>query len=178
MTGAAGLVGTHLCRRLAAEGEDVLALDRRAAPGVLVLDIGDAVALRALVAARRPATVHHLAAQSSPVASRADPIETLRSNVLGTANLFEAVRAARAESPGYDPMVVVACSSAGYGAALTPERLPVDEAAPLLPLHPYGVSKVAQDLLAFQVLARGGHPLRAGAHLQHHRPRQDRRRGQ
>jgi GDP-4-dehydro-6-deoxy-D-mannose reductase len=33
---------------------------------------------------------------------------------------------------------------------LIPERVPVDEDAPLLPLHPYGVSKVAQDLLAFQ----------------------------
>ncbi|MFN3939939.1 MAG: GDP-mannose 4,6-dehydratase, partial [Chitinophagales bacterium] len=50
----------------------------------------------------------------------------------------------------YDPVIVVACSSAEYGASLTPENTPIKEEVPLLPLHPYGVSKVAQDLLSFQ----------------------------
>jgi nucleoside-diphosphate-sugar epimerase len=71
-------------------------------------------------------------------------------NVEGTINIFEAVLEVRKTDPGYDPMTVIACSSAEYGAAMTPERVPITEDAPLLPLHPYGVSKVAQDLLGYQ----------------------------
>ena len=54
-------------------------------------------------------------------------------------------------SPNYDPMVVVACSSAEYGQTLNELENPyVLETAELKPLHPYGVSKVGQDLLSFQ----------------------------
>jgi GDP-4-dehydro-6-deoxy-D-mannose reductase len=68
----------------------------------------------------------------------------------GTVNVFEAVKKIRQTDKSYDPLVVVACSSAEYGASLTPENSPVNEDTPLLPLHPYGVSKVGQDLLSFQ----------------------------
>ena len=68
-------------------------------------------------------------------------------NVGGTINLFECVRAA-----GITPVVVVACSSAEYGPVAS-QDLPVRESHPLRPLHPYGVSKVAQDLLAAQYFA-------------------------
>ena len=66
----------------------------------------------------------------------------------------EAIKKARKYvKPDYDPIVVVACSSAEYGETLN--RLKVNEVyvketAALLPLHPYGVSKVGQDLLSFQ----------------------------
>ena len=50
------------------------------------------------------------------------------------------------------PMTVVACSSAEYG-PVAPENLPVREDHALRPLHPYGVSKVGQDLLAAQYFA-------------------------
>jgi nucleoside-diphosphate-sugar epimerase len=116
-----------------------------------VLDVRDWPAMRDTIALHRPAVIYHLAAQSLPTVSWADPWGTLTTNVQGTVNVFEAVRQLRAAgAPGYDPMVVVACSSGEYGASLTPARVPVDEEAPLLPLHPYGVSKVTQDLLAFQ----------------------------
>ena len=65
-------------------------------------------------------------------------------------NVFEAIKSVRKTNKNYDPVVVVACSSAEYGASLTPENTPVKETAALLPLHPYGVSKVGQDLLSFQ----------------------------
>ncbi len=55
------------------------------------------------------------------------------------------------------PVVVVACSSAEYG-LVAAENMPVRETHPLLPLHPYGVSKVAQDLLAAQYFANYGFP--------------------
>jgi nucleoside-diphosphate-sugar epimerase len=106
-----------------------------------------------MIGDQRPDTIYHLAGQSLPTVSWIDPWETFRVNVEGTVNLFEAIRALRAADPGYDPMVVVACSSAQYGASLTPANVPIDEATLPLPLHPYGVSKVAQDLLAFQYWA-------------------------
>src|SRR6202000_1553997 len=49
-----------------------------------------------------------------------------------------------------DPVVIVACSSAQYGLSMTEDKVPLPEDTPMLPLHPYGVSKVAQDLLTFQ----------------------------
>lgn len=160
VTGAAGMVGSHLLEHLAAaDGGELIAtycrptirfadIADRFAP--LELDVRHAEPVRRLIARRRPQVIYHLAAQSLPTVSWDNPWETMEVNVTGTVNVFEAVRAVRAHDPGYDPMVVVACSSAEYGASLTPERVPVDEDAPLLPLHPYGVSKVAQDLLAFQ----------------------------
>lgn len=65
-------------------------------------------------------------------------------NAGGSINLYEGLRAA-----GIKPVVVTACSSAEYGPVAS-EALPVRETHALQPLHPYGVSKVAQDLLASQ----------------------------
>jgi nucleoside-diphosphate-sugar epimerase len=123
-------------------------LSRRFA--MVELDARDRDAVAALLAAKRPAVIYHLAARSNPTDSWTDPWRTFRVNIEGTVNVFEAIRAIRADDPGYDPMVVVACSAAQYGASLTHDNAPIDETTAQLPLHPYGISKVAQDLLAFQ----------------------------
>jgi GDP-4-dehydro-6-deoxy-D-mannose reductase len=159
LTGAAGLVGSHLVDALVGRPQRVIAsyfqptvpLEEIAGKAELVeLDVRRTEAVSRLIEGRRPATIFHLAAQSLPTVSWEKPQETIEANVVGTVNLFEAIKAVRRRDPAYDPCVVVACSSAEYGASLTPERFPVDEDAPLLPLHPYGVSKVAQDLLTLQ----------------------------
>jgi GDP-4-dehydro-6-deoxy-D-mannose reductase len=98
----------------------------------------------------RPDTIYHLAAQSYPTVSLLRPQETFEVNVTGTINLFESIKEIRKIEPAYDPVVVVACSSAEYGSSLTPENVPIKEDASLLPLHPYGVTKVVQDLLSYQ----------------------------
>lgn len=98
----------------------------------------------------QPNVIYHLAAQSYPTVSVLRPQETFDINVTGTVNLFEAIKEIRKSNPAYDPLVVVACSSAEYGSSLTPENVPIKEDVPLLPLHPYGVSKVVQDLLSYQ----------------------------
>lgn len=98
----------------------------------------------------QPDVIYHLAAQSYPTVSLQRPQETFEVNVTGTVNLFEAIKEIRKSNPDYNPLVVVACSSAEYGASLTPENVPIKEDVPLLPLHPYGVSKVVQDLLSYQ----------------------------
>jgi len=166
VTGAGGMVGSHLLERLesASPGSvlgtwfrpTVRLAELPASIPMIELDVRDRAVVAALFAAECPAIIYHLAAQSLPTVSWVDPWETFRVNVDGTINVFEAIRAIRARDPDYDPMVVVACSSAQYGDSLTPENVPIDEETLPLPLHPYGVSKVAMDLLAFQYWRNSG----------------------
>lgn len=104
-----------------------------------------------VVSSFMPEQIYHLAAQSYPTVSWKDPQATIDTNVNGTINLFESIKAIRQVFPDYDPMVVVACSSAEYGQTLNELEDPyVREDALLQPLHPYGVSKVGQDMLSYQ----------------------------
>ena len=133
VTGGGGFVGRHV----------VAALDGPVtAPPHAELDLLDAEAVRSAVAAASPGAVFHLAALASVGRSWEDPARVLRENVEMTVNVLEAVRA---EAP--EAAVVIASSGEIYG---PPERLPVDESAPLRPQSPYAVSKAACDLLAGQ----------------------------
>ena len=100
----------------------------------------------------RPTHVLHLGAQSLPTRSWIDPIETFESNIMGSLNLFEAVRHSNRR-----PVVVSACSSAEYG-YVPASAIPVKEEQPLRPLHPYGISKVCLDLLAREYFLDYGIP--------------------
>lgn len=106
--------------------------------------------LHKLLAEVKPDTIFHLAAQSYPTVSVERGQETMETNVTGTINVFESIKEMRRQDPAYDPVVVVACSSAEYGSSLTPENVPIKEDVILLPVHNYGISKVAQDLLGYQ----------------------------
>lgn len=159
ITGAGGMMGSHLAERLLGEGVEVIATFHQPTinmqtvdPAVRFeeLDVLNRDAVFTLIEGRKPQEIYHLAAQSLPTVSWTDPWRTLRVNGEGTVNIFEAILNARKNDSSYDPMTVIACSSAEYGASLVPERVPIREDAPLLPLHPYGVSKVAQDLLGYQ----------------------------
>jgi len=99
-----------------------------------------------------PSVLFHLAGLASPRKSWQTLRETLRDNTQMTLNVLEAVRT---EAPG--ARVVLIGSGQIYGA---PERLPVDEDAPLRPENPYAVSKVACDLLGG--LYAGAHGLAVG----------------
>jgi GDP-4-dehydro-6-deoxy-D-mannose reductase len=153
ITGAAGFIGGFLAKYCLGAGCSVLGLGMSEpadawAGGVFEhCDIRDETRLLGLISTFRPDRIFHLAAQSYPTVSLAQPRETIDINVGGTINLFECLR-----SSGTLPVVVVACSSAEYGPVAS-EDLPVREDHPLRPLHPYGVSKVAQDLLAAQYFA-------------------------
>jgi len=150
ITGATGFIGTYLAKYSSACGATVLGIDM-VAPGegwagdsFQNCDVRDFQSLKRLLTSFEPERIFHLAAQSYPTRSLADPRETFEINVGGTINLFEAMRAA-----GSKASVVVACSSAEYGMVAAAD-LPVSEDHLLQPLHPYGVSKVAQELLAAQ----------------------------
>src|SRR5271170_2449557 len=153
ITGAAGFIAPFLAKQCMTYGCTVLGMDHRAPQNSWPeaafeqCDVRDGACFSELIARFAPERVFHLAAQSYPTVSLARPQETFESNVGGTINLFESLR-----TSNLFPTVVVACSSAEYGLVASKD-LPVRETHSLLPLHPYGVSKVAQDLLAAQYYA-------------------------
>lgn len=110
--------------------------------------------IRKIIMDFMPDEIYHLAAQSYPTVSWDKPFETIDTNINGTIAIYEAIKEVRQlKDKDYDPMVVVACSSAEYGQTLNElngDEVYVKETAELKPLHPYGVSKVGQDLISFQ----------------------------
>jgi nucleoside-diphosphate-sugar epimerase len=91
----------------------------------------------------RPDAIFHLAAHANVRASFTTPASVLANNILSTSNLFEAIRLS-----GQDPWIQLCSTSEVYG-QVRPEDVPIKEDAPLRPVSPYAVSKVAQDLLGF-----------------------------
>jgi GDP-4-dehydro-6-deoxy-D-mannose reductase len=130
------------------------------------VDLLDRPRVDALVRQVQPQWVFHLAALSSPSASWSDPAGTIATNVGLEANLLAAL-------VQLDPMprVVVVGSGDEYGHPAGAARR-LNEATPLRPLTPYGVSKVAQDLLALQYHLSHGLPAIRLRPFNHAGPRQ------
>ena len=148
ITGAGGFIGGYLTERLLRAGASVEAFDV-AEPRVVpregrfhftAVDIEQRSVLERAMREARPDVVFHLAAQSYPGLSWDDPVRTFRANILGSVNVFDAVRAT-----GLPTSVVAICSSAEYAARSTAE--PIAEDSALNPSSPYGVSKLAEDEL-------------------------------
>lgn len=162
VTGAGGMVGSHMVELLHSQGQDVVGTYYKPTTDITELDsairmiecdVRYAPSVEKIIVEHRPEQIYHLAAQSYPTVSWDRPYETIDTNANGTIAIFEAVKKVRTVDPSYDPMVVVACSSAEYGETLNQlegDKVYVQETAQLQPLHPYGVSKVCQDLLSFQ----------------------------
>ena len=163
VTGAGGMVGSHLVEMLHKQGDMVIGTYYKPTTDIreisqdirmIECDVRYPSSVERIIMDFMPDKIFHLAAQSYPTVSWDRPYETIDTNINGTIAVFEAVKKVRkAADKNYDPMVVVACSSAEYGETLNKlsgDKVYVKETEPLLPLHPYGVSKVGQDLISFQ----------------------------
>ncbi|MFQ5736864.1 MAG: GDP-mannose 4,6-dehydratase [Thermodesulfobacteriota bacterium] len=152
ITGIAGFVGSHLAESLCKKaevwgtyiGDDLSNLEGVEGLNLVECDLLDNDKVRSLVSEVRPERVFHLAAQSIPSVSFSNPARTLQVNIFATLNLFEAIVDL---APG--ATVLNIGSGDEYG-EVDPALLPVKETAELKPINPYAVSKVTQDLLAFQ----------------------------
>ena len=155
ITGIAGFVGSHLADLLLSEGYEVYGVARPRTKRDHIdhianqlhledADLLDSHSLYTTISRIKPDFIFHLAAQSFVPTSWVSPSVTLEVNIVGSANLFEAVRQAR-----IDPVIQIACSSEEYG-LVNEDELPIKETNPLRPLSPYAVSKVAMDYLGYQ----------------------------
>jgi CDP-glucose 4,6-dehydratase len=153
VTGASGLVGGWLVKRLIAVGADVVCLVRDHVPQSMLFrdylsdkvkivrgDVRDQAVLERALGEFEIDTVFHLAAQTIVGIANRNPVSTFETNIQGTWALMEACR----RSPKVK-QIVVASSDKAYG---DQDHLPYDESTPLQGTHPYDVSKSCADLIA------------------------------
>jgi GDP-4-dehydro-6-deoxy-D-mannose reductase len=139
VTGAGGFVGGHLVPALEADGHEVTgtAIDDKG--DLRYLDVRYPERVDQVVAEVKPELVFHLAGQSSVSLSWKEPALTYEVNALGTHYLLESINRHVPEAK-----VHIAASSDEYG-KVDPSECPIDEAAPLRPVSPYAVSRVAGE---------------------------------
>ena len=153
VTGATGLLGSWLTRRLLEAKADVVCLVRDWVPrselvrggalesvNVVRGDVCDRDLIERTLGEYEVDTVFHLAAQTIVGVANRNPVSTFESNIQGTWNVLEACR----RSPSVKS-IVVASSDKAYG---DQEVLPYSEDTPLEGRHPYDVSKSCTDLIA------------------------------
>jgi CDP-glucose 4,6-dehydratase len=164
VTGATGLVGGWLVRRLLDAGADVVCLVRDWVPQselvrasllervkVVRGDVSDQALLERTLGEYEIDTVIHLAAQTIVTIANRNPAGTFQSNIGGTWALLEACR----RSPAVK-QIVLASSDKAYG---DQEKLPYDEDTPLQGRHPYDVSKSCADLIGQAFATTYGSPV-------------------
>ncbi len=164
VTGATGLVGSWLVKRLLEQGADVVCLIRDWVPHSELVrggdlqkvtavrgDLSDPTALEAWLGEYEIETVIHLAAQTIVGIANSNPLSTFESNVRGTWNLFEACR----RSPKVK-QVVLASSDKAYG---DQEKLPYTEDTALQGINPYDCSKSCADLIGASYAKAFGLPV-------------------
>ena len=153
--GGAGYIGSCTSKALARAGHRVTVYDNLSTGhrdlvkwGTLVEgDILDAPRLRDCLKTVRPDGIIHFAAFSQVGESVRDPGKYIRNNVGGTLNILEAMQDAGIRN------IVVSSTASVYG---IPERMPVTEACPTLPINPYGETKLFMErMLADFALSYG-----------------------
>lgn len=107
-------------------------------------DLNDYPSIGRMLKEHKPDFIYHLAAQSFPKTSFNIPIETLQTNIIGTANLLENVRLLK-ESEEYDPVVHICSSSEVYGKAK--KGISLNEDTKFHGASPYSISKIGTDYL-------------------------------
>jgi GDP-4-dehydro-6-deoxy-D-mannose reductase len=104
-------------------------------------DLNDLSSILTVLKSDKPDVIFHLASHANVRVSFLYPTSVLTNNIIGTCNLFEAVRLA-----GINPVIQHCSTSEVYG-QVDPKNVPITEDCPIQPSSPYAVSKVSQDLL-------------------------------
>lgn len=159
ITGITGMVGSHLADYLLEHTDwEIYGLCRWRSPldnlshllprinsndrlHLLYGDLRDYLSIHEAVKKAQPDYVFHLAAQSYPKTSFDSPLDTLETNVQGTANVLEALRKNDINA------VTHVCASSEVFGRVPKEKLPIDEECTFHPASPYAISKVGTDLL-------------------------------
>lgn len=159
ITGITGMVGSHLADFLLAKTDwEIYGMCRWRSPldnlshliprieakdrvHLLYGELRDYLSINHVVVKSRPDYVFHLAAQSYPHTSFDAPLDTLETNVLGTAHVLEALRLNRMNA------VIHVCASSEIFGRVTKDKLPIDEECSFHPASPYAISRVGADLL-------------------------------
>ncbi len=148
VTGGAGFIGSCLVNKLVEQGHNVVVIDNLSSgrkenlnpkAKFYEMDVRDSKIYQ-IFQDENPETVFHLAAQPIVEIAYKNPLETMETNIMGTANILEACRL-----KGDIKSIVVTSSDKAYGKA---EKLPYTETVPLKGDHPYEVSKSSADLIA------------------------------
>ncbi|MFT3811470.1 MAG: UDP-glucose 4-epimerase GalE [Micropepsaceae bacterium] len=154
VTGGAGYIGAHACKALAKAGYlpvvyDDLSLGHAAhikwGPHVHG-DIRDRAAIEAALTSHKAEAVIHFAALSAVGESMAEPARYYDTNVRGTMALLDAMVATGT------PHLVFSSTAAVYG---EPDKLPISEDAALLPVNPYGRTKLICERMAADYAVHG-----------------------
>jgi len=119
-------------------------INRKDRLSIQYADLNDYASLTRAIASEKPNFIFHLAAQSFPKTSFDSPLETLQTNIIGTANLLEVIRQLK-EKENYDPVVHVCSSSEVYGKAK--KGVFLSEQTTFHGASPYSISKIGADYL-------------------------------
>ncbi|MFX1312493.1 MAG: GDP-mannose 4,6-dehydratase [Promethearchaeota archaeon] len=111
---------------------------------IIECNIKNAPLLETIIKKIKPKFLFHFAAQPYVIPSFEDPINTFNTNVIGTINIFEPIKKYHIPS-----RIILACSATEYGITTKIGR-PLKESDPLQAVHPYGISKIAAELLSQQ----------------------------
>jgi len=149
ITGATGFAGSHLLQRFASQGVRAYAWAHRAAGRTtprsgatvswMAVDLLDRARVLEAIDASQPSEIYHLAGAADVHDAWRDPARALQINVMGTHNLLAAVR-----ETGLECRVLVTGSALVY----KPQLEALTEDSPVGTPTPYGVSKLAQELVA------------------------------
>ena len=155
ITGIGGFVASHLADYLLEHGEEVYGTYRwtedlskiqhiKEKITLISMDLNDLSSCIKAIEEVSPDYVYHLAAQSFVNDSFRYPEETLRTNIIGTYHLLEAIHM----NKGCNPVIHVCSSSEVYG-QVQKDEVPIKETNAFRPANPYAVSKVGEDMIAY-----------------------------
>ena len=110
----------------------------------LECDVKNRSLLEKIIEEIKPKLLFHFGAQPYIIPSWEDPVNTIETNVIGTINVFEPIKKYNLKT-----RVILACSATEFGTTSNIGR-PLRESDSLMAIHPYGISKIAAELLSRQ----------------------------